>query len=129
MARAVAALPAPSSAVSGISGGGGGGGSSTGRQQLVLVMAGERGLVVVDAARGVLVQELSGARGGGRESSGHDGSRCGGGGRGVSHLAVTPDGEAFFSVGDVSSAMMVLDHVSAYRMCLVRSTSILYLSV
>ncbi|CAM9856530.1 unnamed protein product [Scytosiphon promiscuus] len=90
--RAVAALPASPR----FSGGSGG---IAGEQDLVLV-AGDRGLVAVDAARGVLVRDFSGIGGEGRRSSRGDGCSGDGGGRGVSHIAVTPDGKAFFSVGE-----------------------------
>lgn len=52
------------------------------RRQLV-ILAGERGLVAIDAERGALVSELAG----------HEG--------GVSHVAITPNGKAIVSVGEV----------------------------
>lgn len=94
--RAVVAVPASPSCFPGSTR------SSAGGQQLVLV-AGERRLMVVDAARGELVQDVPGAGGEGHRGSRHDGGGDGSsGGRGVSHIAVTPDGKAFFSVGEVS---------------------------
>lgn len=108
--RAAAALPASSSF---ISCGGGGGGS--GRQ--LILFAGDKGLVAVDAGRGVVVQELTGA-GADELQSGSGEGGGGGGGRGstggVSHLAVTPDGKTVVSVGDVSFVCFL------FVVCLVR---------
>lgn len=63
-------------------------GVNAGRGRQLIVFAADRGLVAMDAARGVLVQEI----GAGEE----------GGGGPVSHVAVTPDGKTIVSVGDVS---------------------------
>lgn len=97
--RAAMALPASSSFFSGGGGDGGADGGSNGRQ--LIVFAGDKGLVAMDAGRGVVVQELTGAgadevQGG----SGDGGSGSGGGSGGVSHVAVTPDGGTVISVGD-----------------------------
>ncbi|CAM9876677.1 unnamed protein product [Ectocarpus fasciculatus] len=84
--RAAAALPA------GCRGGG----------RHLVVLAGDRGLVAVDAERGELVQELTGAgvaRSGNGEGGGDSGGRGDVGG-GVSHVVVTPDETTIVSVGD-----------------------------
>ncbi|CAM9613695.1 unnamed protein product [Ectocarpus sp. 4 AP-2014] len=84
--RAAAALPA----------GCGGGGRH------LIVLAGDRGLVTVDAERGEFVQDLTGAGGahsGNGEGGGDSGGRGDGGG-GVSHVVVTPDETTIVSVGD-----------------------------
>ena len=82
---AVPAAAAPAPAARAVVGSGGDGGGGGGGRQLILC-AGERGLVAVDAVRGDLVQELVGHGGGGS----------------VTHVAATPDGETIVSVGDVS---------------------------
>lgn len=93
------ALPVSSSFFSGGVGGGGADGGSNGRQ--LIVFAGDKGLVAMDAGRGVVVQELTGAGADEvQDGSGDGGSGSGGGSGGVSHVAVTPDGRTVISVGD-----------------------------
>ncbi|CAM9193598.1 unnamed protein product [Ectocarpus sp. 8 AP-2014] len=100
----------PFSGVSGADGGGRGpvraaavlpAGCGSGGRHLI-VLAGDRGLVAVDAERGELVQEFTGAGGahiGDGEGGGDIGARGDGGG-GVSHVVVTPDETTIVSVGD-----------------------------
>lgn len=74
--------------------------SRDGGRQLI-VFAGDRGLVAMDATRGVLVHEMVGPK----EAMEDDNKDVGAGGGlrgGASHVAVTPDGKTIISVGHVS---------------------------